>query len=510
MATPRTLTFEQVRDWAAEQATTWSLDARGEDRLSVGELTAGVEARWALRIEAFNLLLPVGLAAARLSSEIGGRGLLARLRRGGRDRAARAVALAALERLGRRTSRHPARVLFVTELATPSALEPSMATARAMTPGSWRAAAADPRAFRAWAGLATAPVAVALGPVEARRRLRRAADATAERWDAIRADPPAIVLDGMDVAARALDALEPLARRSLPWLAVESLAVERVIERLAPSRVVLASDQHRIGRLVVNAARRHGARTLVLQHGLPQYDLGYVPVVADAVATWSESADEWFLARGTPGDRLMRLGNPRLDPLAGRDRTSDAAAVAADPRRAGAPRLLIALSPNDADRNRTIVELGLAAVRLLPNASLVVKLHPGAGDWAGTEDLLRAQADLAGRVSTARRELLYPLLHWADAVLLHRSTVAVEALVGGTPVLIAATAGASVTDAAPDDLALPEVSHAAELATRLAALAEPQQRKRFVEVRRSAIERTAGPLDGGSARRIAAWLESTP
>jgi len=85
-----------------------------------------------------------------------------------------------------------------------------------------------------------------------------------------------------------------------------------------------------------------------MQHGLPQHEVGYVPVVADRVLTWSQSASDWFLARGTDPARLAVVGNPAFDRYAS----------AADPlsrpgREPGGARVLAALTPSTGRSTRS-------------------------------------------------------------------------------------------------------------------------------------------------------------
>ena len=174
------------------------------------------------------------------------------------------------------------------------------------------------------------------------RSISRDADA---RWRAMRNDPPEFSLGGRDITAPAMDRLEPLVRRSVPWLAVERAGVARALDVLQPRRLVLASDQHRVGRLAVDLARERGIRTVVLQHGHPMGSLGYLPVFADSLATWSERSDAWVIAGGTDPARLIRLGNPRLDKLAVADRALQTASVTQRTGLRGAPRILLGAQP---------------------------------------------------------------------------------------------------------------------------------------------------------------------
>ncbi len=498
------LSFEGLREWAIDRATEWALDPDGTDRLAIGDLRPA----WPLRIEVFNLILPVATAAAGRPSDLEGTGLKGALKRRGADRAARLVALAAQARL-----RAPAQVIvrpiaFLSELATPSSLEAMLAVAAALPPDTFRPVSADPRASRAWRAAGADPVPL-IGDWRAAVRARgRAVPAARRRWIGLMARPPRFVLEDRDLGAIVLPRLEPLVRRSVPWLAVERDGLARRLDVLRPRWLVLASDQHRLGRLAVGLARERGIRTLVLQHGLPQYRLGFLPLVADELATWSETSDRWLLGGGADADRLVRLGNPRLDALVQADRAAAGSQVATERDAIGRPRLLLALSPNDLERNLALLALALGWLHADPAGHLIVKLHPGDGRWDAVRRQVAADPS-AERVSLTRHEPLYPLLHWADLVLLHRSTVAIEALAAGTPVAVATVGGASEDDAMPADLQLPEIGDPDALRQLIGQVSDPAARRRFLDERRAAVERTTGPLDGHVAERIAAHLLRT-
>jgi glycosyltransferase involved in cell wall biosynthesis len=140
-----------------------------------------------------------------------------------------------------------------------------------------------------------------------------------------------------------------------------------------------------------------------------------------------------------------------------------------------------------------------------PAGSLVLKLHPGDGHWTEVRAAATASAG-SERVTIVHREPLYPLLVWADLVLLHQSTVAVEALAAGTPVAIVASGDAPKADALPDGLIFPTVADPESISALARTIGDATTREAFIAQRRSAISETIGPLDGRSAERIAAYL----
>jgi hypothetical protein len=501
--------------WAENVARTWYLDDAGHDRMALDGLETGPT----MLVEAFDLILEVTRG---IGGESGppGRRLFRHIKRSGIDRSLRVWALRATvaRAAGRRTAgghrvspeRDRAPVLFISELATPSTLEPSMIVARSLPPGSFRVATADPRADRAWRREGRAPNPL-LVPIAEERHLLTAASRNANAaWKAYAADPPSFSFRGRDISSEILAALRPLVRRSVPWLAVERRALERMLEAVGPAYVVVASDQHRIGRLVATLRRTEDWRLIVLQHGLPQDTIGFVPVVADTVAAWSKSSCEWFVARGTAPARLAETGNPRLDQIVRTDRAAIRASVSTRLGLAGRPRLLVALSGQSVVMTEATVALAVEGLGLLPDATIIIKLHPGGGDWSRVHRIVAGLGERKARVRVLDKERLDPLLWWADLVLVHRSSVAVEALAAGTPVVVADLDGKSIADLELHELDLPRVAHGAALAAMARQLINNDERARYLTQRRDRLEAITGPVDGRAAERIAKLMVRPP
>ena len=327
-ASPET---EAAYVWADRIARSWNLDDAGRDRLAFD----GFETGPTLLIEAFDAILDVSRRNGG-ESDPPGRTLYRTMKRRGLDRSLRTWALRASAAAWpiarsrgrrRRVDAAQAPVLFLSELATPSTLEPLMIVARSLPSDMSQIATADPRAHSAWRREGRSPIPLIL-PLREQRRLRAEASRSVTRaWEALESDPPSIAFRGRDVTSEILAALRPLVLHSVPWLAVERRAIEQVLATVRPSVVVVASDQHRIGRLAATIRGMAPWRLVVLQHGLPQDTIGFLPVVADTVATWSESSRDWFIARGTGPGRLAVTGNPRLDRIVRSDRSAIQARV---------------------------------------------------------------------------------------------------------------------------------------------------------------------------------------
>ncbi len=489
--------------WAERSSESWCLDRAGQDRLVVD----GLPIRWPLRVEVYNVLRSLALARLGRRDVVAGPPLGGFLKRRGLDRKVHASLLrgsrtASLTDLAKRTDRP---VIFVSEMAVASTIEPSLAVAAALPADMVVPLVADRRAARAWRQAGYEPSALLL-PWRRDREIRtQAARRLSLAWRERFLDMPPIELAGMDVRADVHRALAPLVLRGGPWLWSELSALALALRRVAPRAVVVATDQHRVGWLAARAARSASVPTFVLQHGLPQAPIGYVPVVADRVVAWSDASRDWFVDHGTPAERVVVAGNPRLDGLT--TDLDDAATAWPWPNGQASPRLLLALSPTSLSSNERLLTLALAAVERLPSARLVIKTHPGSGDWRFVAEATRRLApSVAARVRVAQREPLPPLLRWATLTMVLRTTVAVESLAAGTPVAAAAIGVPSVADTDMRSAELPTFDSPDTLVKLARELAGPEARERFMDERRAAIETITGPTDGASARRIADLL----
>jgi hypothetical protein len=480
--------YEEARAWAARWAQEWFLGPDGADRLDIG---TGVRAGWATHVEGFLLLLDLALEA--LGQRRARSSLAGRVKALGWDRSLRALGMRAI-RGGAEMSSHDRPVAFIVEIPTPSMLEPARLVAAAVAPNERIVAAADPRALRALRKAGLEPLALVLSMAEQRRCLR-AGSAYVEALARIESTPPRMRLDNADLTRPAMRMLRRNLSRSLPWIAVEHRALVRLTELARPRSFAVGSDQHRIGRLVSDVARSYRARVTVLQHGMPQLDIGYLPVVADRVAAWSNEAAEWFVERGTERSRLRVLGNPRFDPLV-------AASATGRPRSDDSVRLLMALSPTAVSTNEAVVASALGALGSLPSAQLVVKLHPGHREWDWVGRLV-ARASLGDRVRIAHREDLGSLLRWADVTLVHRSSVALDSVAAGVPVVAIIGDAPSAAEAELRDLELPRAAGSAGVVDAVRDLDHPDARAEWFRKRRARIVEHTGPLDGRSAERIA-------
>ncbi len=237
----------------------------------------------------------------------------------------------------------------------------------------------------------------------------------------------------------------------LPTRLERQLVVGEYMQTLAATGRLDAVVQHEdvtgAARMVLEAVRPYGVPSLHLPHGLYTDDhvVGarlHEGAHSDLIAVAGPGQRDWFLRRGVAPNRIVVTGNPAWDGLPGVARTSGAVLGLAP-----GPVVTVATSwiGDDVAHRRvvgrqhdrlTLAALGaVALVRArVPGLRLVLKLHPSAPE--GEEARLRAmaaEADVAVDLVVTERSLA--VLTASDALVTLPSTLAVEALLVGTPVV---------------------------------------------------------------------------
>ncbi len=330
--------------------------------------------------------------------------------------------------------------------------------------------------------------------------------------DTIAATGAQLIVAGVDlgpaVARRVADQVRETFAHTL--LSVNRLRL--IIRRLRPALILMADEYHRQDWIA--AARVEGVPTAAVQHGMIyRWHNGYMHrdrpealSLVDRTYVFGEWERRMLIEHSVYREDEVRVGgSPRLD-LAGpqvteRDAVRDELGIAPDVR-------LVVLSGTWGPIYRRFhYPIALASLfdRPLPRVHLVVKLHPGEPDEGPYRAVVEGVAAARGfeppTISFVKAVDLYRLLRAADAHIGLQSTVLTEAVVTGTPNLLAATSSAS------DLLGYVEAGVAIPVRTGgdlLAALDAGRDTAASPEARRAFIEAHFEP--GSAGERIAADL----
>lgn len=218
---------------------------------------------------------------------------------------------------------------------------------------------------------------------------------------------------------------------------IETLS--EAFDRLQPRCVVSTTYSNIVGRATACVAKRRGAGSVFVQHGMfPDCDF-FAYFCNDLLLLWGEANRRTMLRNGVASEQIQVVGPSIYDPLA---RRLAASAPNRYPR-AGEP-LRIAylasrtggLAVSSSIARRCFTAVAEAASRI-PNAELRVKVHPG--DKSG---LLESLARSYSSVSIASSGSAQDIICESDVAIVVSSTTGLEACMAGRPLIVLEVAGA--------------------------------------------------------------------
>ena len=223
-----------------------------------------------------------------------------------------------------------------------------------------------------------------------------------------------------------------------------------MIRRERPALVALSYETGTLSRAIINACHEAGIPTLGMQHGAfsnasddyvrsPENHLPrFVP---DKTAVWGERFKRIMVEDSAfSDDEVVVTGNPKMDFLVKAQSLLDKEKICSkyglDPGR----KLVLAAPTETIGRTQHLAKdrffAGvLAAKRELGHYQWVTKLKPGAESKKYYQGIMRSQGE-TGLILT--EDDLYPLLAAADLVITPPSSIAIEALIIGKPVIYTA------------------------------------------------------------------------
>ena len=271
---------------------------------------------------------------------------------------------------------------------------------------------------------------------------------------------------------------------------------------------VLMETASPLAKAFVRQARSRRMTVTVLQHGVVAGAFSYQATEGDRIAAWGPADAIWFRAHLDRSVGVEATGNPKYDMLVRSRKTPETT-----PRHATSRppwKIILASQPFVQDRpSRSpwsrAATLGMAMEGTLqvPGAQLIIKWHPAEAGEVLSEELPR------GRVRVARGGNAIPLIREAAAVLVISSTIALEAMLVGRPVVFLGPPDRDSPFHPPEDGGGIRVRTADELASVLRDLIQnPVALKKVLEGQETFLVEHYASLDGGAAERLATFLRS--
>lgn len=284
--------------------------------------------------------------------------------------------------------------------------------------------------------------------------------------------------DGVDWWPLLCDDLAGVAERQWPWSARAMAEAGAALDALRPAVVVTYAEAGGWGRALTLEARRRSIPVVGLQHGfISRHWLNYrheadelQPSAAhpedrgcplpDLTLLYDAFARAHLLAEGRyPEERLRVTGNPRVEAMLAESAALTPEHIASARTRAGArpdQHLVVLAAKRIPEFDATFSAL-IRAAAAMPDVHLAIRPHP-----AETAEPYAALAAGASNVRIVERDVpAVALIRAARVVATINSTVAIEALLLGTPALAMrlpnylspfVDAGAMAGTATPDEI----------------------------------------------------------
>ena len=299
---------------------------------------------------------------------------------------------------------------------------------------------------------------------------------------------------------------------SLPRTALSAARLETLVDRAKPRMLVAFNEVGIWGRLIPEAAHRHGIPAIDLPHAEAADPWASVGISYDAVAVYGPRAVEAIRLAGVPSDRIVPVGSVRYDGLLGLLKRDAREPTLHAP---GSRKIVFASQPaREAGSALTpavkaiAIEAAFAAALAAGPAELIIRPHPLEHDDVLRRVLPSLQGAEHVTVRVERELDLHELLREAWLLVTASSQSVLEATIANVPSITVNPKGvADPTTFAEEGLSIgtTDASSAAEAARRLL---DPELREAVLHRAREALQLRVGEVDGKAAARTADLITS--
>jgi len=219
--------------------------------------------------------------------------------------------------------------------------------------------------------------------------------------------------------------------RRFRWAIKNIETLREIIKESRVKRTVVWNDILEPGRTMISVSRQLEIPSLLIQDGIY---VGGIRVgeklYADKIAVWGEASKKQVMKWGNSESRIFITGNPEYDKVIN---VKSASTENKGKMIVFVTQMVDYYSSRSTDTNEQIIDILYFTMKRIGRSRLVIKVHPG-------EKVRKYQALIKNRnyenVKVIKKIDLFALLKKCSILITHSSTVALEAMILGKPVMI--------------------------------------------------------------------------
>jgi hypothetical protein len=318
---------------------------------------------------------------------------------------------------------------------------------------------------------------------------------------------PRLPWRGLDLGEYARGWLASVIRQLFWRLIPRAAALEELLEAVKPRVLVSLTERNALVNLAFRMADARGIPTLAVEsHDMIWDSPLFCGLAADKLAVSGAYSENIYAKNGVPRGKLVITGQPSFDRLARYREGATYGATYKEPvKRATDERLLVVITqPPDValteETRREMLRGAFLAGTQIPRLRVLVKPHPR--DDLGDLRLVLEELGAPREALLPKKLDLYELLASADVILTAFSTVGVEAIMLGRPVVVFKNDERPAILPYVDSEAVLRAADAREIAQQAKRVLEGEALGQLARGREEYIAHHECAADGGSAARV--------
>ncbi len=343
-----------------------------------------------------------------------------------------------------------------------------------------------------------------------------------EKWNSLKNSDDfkkSLIYEGISLYQLINDDIEHLLKSFKAYTTITFIeTAERILEIEKPTVIVMHDEYGALQLSLIHAAKKRGIPTISLQHGLisdnilpyfhkPEHikneNQGLIFPLPDKMCVWSENAKENLLKFGNfPSSIPIITGDPKVDFLKKARESFDSNKIKQKYKIKKGRKIVLFATENlpKKEENQKLAKTVISAMKKMENCHLIIKPHPNETDLTLYTNLI-SKYNLS-ESSIITEENLYELLYISNLVILSYSTVGVEAMRMGIPVISLNLMGLH-----DDALIIRKnmaviVRNSDELLPTIEKHLDPKNTQKLVEEGKIFAEKELGVFDGKANDRI--------